>query len=44
VAASHLRKPGPLQAMLDAVDIARLQGCQPTKYHWREDQAILDAA
>ena len=44
VAASHLRKPGPLQAMLDAVDLARLQGCQPTVYHWRADQAILDAA
>ena len=44
VAASHLRKAGPLQAMLDAVDLARLQGCQPTVYHWRADQAILDAA
>lgn len=44
VAASHLRKPGPLQAMLDAVDLARLQGCEPTVYHWRADQAILDAA
>ena len=44
VAASHLRKPGPLQAMLDSVDIARLQGCAPTTYHWRADQAILDAA
>ncbi len=44
VAASHLRKPGPLQAMLDAVDLARLQGCQPSVYHWRADQAILDAA
>ncbi len=44
VAASHLRKPGPLQAMLDSVDIARLQGCEPTTYQWRADQAILDAA
>jgi uncharacterized protein len=44
VAASHLRKPGPLQAMLDAVDLARLQGCKPTVYQWRADQAILDAA
>jgi predicted deacetylase len=44
VAASHLRKPGPLQAMLDSVDIARLQGCKPTVYQWRADQAILDAA
>ena len=44
VAAGHLRKPGPLQAMLDAVDLARLQGCEPTVYQWRADQAILDAA
>ncbi len=44
VAASHLRKPGPLQGMLDAVDLARLQGCEPTVYQWRADQAILDAA
>ena len=27
VAASHLRKPGPLQAMLDAVDLALMHGC-----------------
>lgn len=44
VAASHLRKPGPRQAMLDAVDLARLHGCEPTVYQWRLDQAILDAA
>ncbi len=44
VAAHHLRKPGPLQAMLDAVDLALLQGCAPTVYQWRADQAILDAA
>lgn len=44
VGAGHLRKPGPLQAMLDAVDIARLQGCEPTVYQWRAEQAVLDAA
>jgi hypothetical protein len=44
VAASHLRKPGPLQAMLDAVDLALLQGCEPTVYAWRAYQAVLDAA
>jgi len=44
VAAHHLRKPGPLQAMLDAVDLALLQGCTPTVYQWQADQAILDAA
>jgi uncharacterized protein len=44
VAASHLRKPGPLQAMLDAVDLALLQACEPTVYGWRAVQAVLDAA
>ena len=44
VAARHLRKPGPLQAMLDAVDLALLQACQPTVYEWRDVQAVLDAA
>jgi uncharacterized protein len=44
VAAHHLRKPGPLQAMLDAVDLALLQGCEPTVYQWRAEQTILDAA
>jgi predicted deacetylase len=44
VAASHLRKPGPLQAMLDAVDLALLQACEPTVYDWRAYQAVLDAA
>jgi uncharacterized protein len=44
VAASHLRKPGPLQAMLDSVDLGLLHGCEPTVYQWRADQAVLDAA
>jgi len=44
VAASHLRKPGPLQAMLDSVDLGLLHGCEPTVYQWRADQAIRDAA
>ncbi|MGA8328187.1 MAG: DUF2334 domain-containing protein, partial [Mycobacterium sp.] len=44
VAAHHLRKPGPLQAMLDSVDLALLQGCKPSVYRWRADQAVLDAA
>jgi predicted deacetylase len=44
VAATHLRKPGPLQAMLDSVDLGLLHGCEPTVYEWRADQAILDAA
>jgi predicted deacetylase len=44
VAARQLRKPGPLQAMLDAVDLASLHGCTPTVYKWLPDKAILDAA
>jgi len=44
VAARQLRKPGPLQAMLDAVDLASLHGCTPTVYRWRRDKAVLDAA
>lgn len=44
VAAHHLRKPGPRQAMLDAVDLALMHGCAPTVYRWRRDKAILDAA
>jgi hypothetical protein len=44
VAAHHLRKPGPLQAMLDAVDLALLQDCAPTVYEWRADQTVLKAA
>lgn len=44
VAARQLRKPGPLQAMLDAVDLALLHGCEPTVYQWRADRALPDAA
>jgi uncharacterized protein len=44
VAASHLRKSGPRQAMLDSVDLGLLHGCEPTVYQWRADQAILNAA
>ena len=44
VAARHLRKPGPRQAMLDAVDLALLQTCSPTVYQWRAVQTVLDAA
>lgn len=44
VAARHLRKPGPLQAMVDAVDLALMHECTPTVYRWRSNKAILDAA
>jgi predicted deacetylase len=44
VAARHLRKSGPHQAMLDAVDLALMQECAPIVYRWRSDRAVLDAA
>ena len=44
VAARQLRKPGPLQAMLDAVDLALLHDCKPTVYRWSADREVLDAA
>lgn len=44
VAAPHLRKTGPLQAMLDAVDLALLHEAAPTVYEWLADRAVLDAA
>jgi predicted deacetylase len=43
-----LRKPGPLQAVLDAVDLASMHGCTPTVYRWRptkaSDKSAVDAA
>ena len=44
VAAPQLRKTGPLQAMLDAVDLALLHDAAPTVYQWRARRAVLDAA
>jgi predicted deacetylase len=44
VAAGQLRKPGPRQAMLDAVDLALMHGCAPAVYRWSPDSALLDAA
>ncbi|ORA65818.1 DUF2334 domain-containing protein [Mycolicibacterium elephantis] len=44
VAARHLRKPGPRQAMLDAVDLALLYGCVATVYRWRPYLALTAAA
>jgi hypothetical protein len=44
VAARQLRKPGPQQAMLDAVDLAQMLGCTPMVYQWRRNKAVLDAA
>jgi predicted deacetylase len=44
VAAPQLRKSGPLQAMLDAVDLALLHDAAPIVYQWRASRAVLDAA
>ncbi|GAB3218368.1 DUF2334 domain-containing protein [Mycolicibacterium hippocampi] len=44
VAARHLRRPGPRQAMLDAVDLALMHSCVPTVYEWRPRPALSDAA
>ena len=44
VAARHLRRPGPRQAMLDAVDLALMHGARPRSTSWRPDPALTDAA
>ncbi|VEG57872.1 putative deacetylase [Mycolicibacterium aurum] len=44
VAARHLRRPGPRQAMLDAVDLALLHSCVPAVYEWQSRPALTDAA
>jgi predicted deacetylase len=44
VAAKHLRRPGPRQAMLDAIDLALLHRCEPVVYRWRGFSALTEAA
>jgi predicted deacetylase len=44
VAARHLRRSGPRQAMLDAVDLALMHHCAPAVYEWRPYPALTDAA
>jgi predicted deacetylase len=44
VAARHLRRPGPRQAMLDAVDLALMYRCKPSVYNWHPYSALTDAA
>ena len=44
VAARHLHRPGPRQAMLDAVDLALMHHCVPEIYQWRPYPALTDAA
>jgi predicted deacetylase len=44
VAARHLRRPGPRQAMLDAVDLSLMYECVPVVYEWTPYSALTDAA
>ncbi len=44
VAARHLRRPGPRQALLDAVDLALMRRCSPAVYEWVPSRAMPDAA
>lgn len=47
VAATQLRKSGPRQAMLDAIDLALMHRCTPTVYRWEPTPVltgITDAA
>lgn len=44
VSAMQLRKPGPRQAVLDAVDLALMHGCTPEVYRWQPRRALTDAA
>ena len=44
VSARQLGKPGPRQAVLDAVDLALMHGCRPAVYRWDGDPALSDAA
>lgn len=44
VSARQLRKSGPRQAMIDAIDLALMYGAAPMVYRWLPHKAILDAA
>jgi predicted deacetylase len=44
VAAGQLRRSGPRQAMLDAIDLALMHGCVPAVYRWAPKPALTDAA
>ena len=44
VSAMQLRKTGPRQAVLDAVDLALMHGCTPSVYRWEPQRALTDAA
>jgi uncharacterized protein len=44
VSAGQLRRPGPRQAMLDAVDLALVHHSVPAVYRWQPEPALTDAA
>ncbi|BBZ30416.1 DUF2334 domain-containing protein [Mycolicibacterium madagascariense] len=44
VAATQLRRSGPRQAMLDAIDLALLHHRAPAVYRWEPQPALTDAA
>lgn len=44
VAAKHLGRPGPRQALLDAVDLALFHQATPAVYRWEPNPALTDAA
>ena len=44
VGARHPHRPGPRQAMLDAIDLALMHQCVPAVYEWRPHPALADAA
>jgi len=39
VSAAQLRRPGPHQALLDAIDLALIHGCSPDVYRWDQQRA-----
>lgn len=44
VAAGQLRRSGPRQAVLDAIDLALVHGCLPAVYQWVPRAALSNAA
>jgi len=44
VAAGQLARPGPRQAVLDAVDLALMHGCAPAVYRWDQVSSVTRAA
>lgn len=44
ISAPQLRRSGPRQALLDAIDLALMHRCLPTVYRWQPGPALVDAA